>query len=129
MPYFSKLDENNIVIDVIFDTEENITNGTHGDPSRIIETDPHISGGYKLLRRTPYDLERDFNNPAAQKNFGQIGCKYHPEEGFFSTPQDYPSWQLDLESGWYLPPVDPPEGVTPIDWDEDNQRWILPDEI
>lgn len=128
MPYFAKINEENIVVDVVNDIQENVDAGIHGDPSKMIETDPDDYGGYKRAQSMEWGFERDMNNPAARKNFAQPGFEYNPEHDFFSPGRPYPSWQLDLETGWYLPPVAPPDGVTPIDWDEENQRWILPDE-
>lgn len=129
MPYFAKIDENNIVVEVINDTQENIETGKYGDISKLIETDPDDYSGYKRDHSIPWMIKPDMDRPALRKNFAQPGFIYNQEHDFFSPPSIYPSWQLDLESGCYLPPFAPPEGVTPIDWDEDNQRWILPDEI
>lgn len=55
------------------------------------------------------------------KNYAGIGYLF---DGIgFYEPQPFPSWTLDPDTYWWMPPVPKPQGLGWI-WDEENLNWI-----
>ena len=63
-----------------------------------------------------------------RKNYCGKGHIYHPPpiDGF-SHPQSFPSWNLDEDTCYWVPPVPYPEGAMSAppkyQWNEENQTW------
>jgi hypothetical protein len=106
MAYFAKVDENNIVTEVIIASQETIDSGIKGDASDWIET---YSGDGTPIR---------YN--AASK-----GYTYDKVNDAFIPPQmdTQSSWTLDANFIWQ-PPVPYPDDNESYGWDDDNQKWI-----
>lgn len=61
-------------------------------------------------------------------NFAGVDFIYYPEKENFSSPQPYSSWTLDQNCQWQ-PPIPYPSDGKLYTWDEQQQKWILNDEI
>ena len=99
MAYFAKIDENNIVVQVIVADQAFIDSGAVGDPASWIETkkDGSIRGRY------------------AGK-----GKVYDPSVDKFKPPKPYESWTYnETEDQWEAPIQEPNK---PLKEDE-NWRW------
>tara|TARA_Y100001972_G_C7407592_1_gene211477 strand:+ start:88 stop:474 length:387 start_codon:yes stop_codon:yes gene_type:complete len=126
MASFAKIDENNIVLEVVLVNDE------------IAKTE---EDGINFLK----DLYKDNNqrwvqtfDDGTRANFAGKGFKYILSEDVFIPPQPYPSWVLKKpEYIWESPIGDPPEtyddgltqkdGETPLgdfySWNEQKKIW------
>lgn len=120
MAYYAFLDQNNVVTEVIKGIDE--TELIEG-----LDTETwygNLRG--QVCKRTSYWTKGgvhygDDGSPAFRKNYAGIGYNFDGI-GFFA-PQPYPSWTLDLETYYWMPPVPMP---TQGDWywDEETLSWI-----
>lgn len=112
MRYFAKIDNNNIVTDVVvFEDVSLIEKGYFGDPTKWIETwKPEAAAQTSGIR----------GNPA------NVGSIYDPTLDRFYEKSPFPSWVLDKSSDiWkWVPPIPYPEPGKPYEWDEPTQTWI-----
>jgi hypothetical protein len=98
MAHFAKIDENNIVTQVVVvDNKEKILGGT--------------------WKQTSY-------NGNMRKNYAGIGYTYRADIDAFVPPKPFPSWLLNADAQWE-PPVAMPTDGQMYTWDEENINWIL----
>ena len=122
MAHFAKLDENNIVTDVItFSNQEVIDNG--GDLS--VEAENFVSA------RHPGTWKQTSYNRTFRKKYAGIGDTYDPVKDKFITAQPYASWSLDVDDEWQAPIsrpntkfFDDSTNVYMEKWKESTQEWI-----
>jgi hypothetical protein len=119
MAYFAKLDENDVVTDVL--TLNNIEMLTaEGVESEDMGKAFFIrwSGGYSKWVQTSY-------NGTIRKNYAGIGFTYDAGRDAFIPPQPYASWVLDEDTCQWTAPIDmPTEGN--YTWDESTHNWVAP---
>lgn len=108
MSHFAKLDENNVVTDVIVGDNSMPNEGYDWIISRI--------GGRWL--QTSY-------NGNIRKRFAGVGYTYNEELDAFIMPKPFDSWVLDEETADWVAPVAYPEDGLGYDWDEASQSWQL----
>jgi hypothetical protein len=115
MAHFAKLDENNIVLEVI------VINNLELDPANEESSGltwlENWSGGYINWKQTSY-------NGSIRKNYAGIGFEYRPDLDAFISPQPYPSWTLDEDAKWQAP-TPYPSGDGIYQWVEDDLNWQL----
>ena len=122
MAHFAKLDENNIVTDVItFSNQEVIDNG--GDLS--VEAENFVAA------RHPGTWKQTSYNHTFRKKYAGIGDAYDPVKDKFITAQPYASWSLDADDEWQAPIsrpntkfFDDSTNVYMEKWKESTQEWI-----
>tara|TARA_S200002703_G_scaffold150398_1_gene148724 strand:+ start:137 stop:586 length:450 start_codon:yes stop_codon:yes gene_type:complete len=122
MAHFAKLDDNNIVTDVItFSNQEVIDNG--GDLS--VEAENFVSA------RHPGTWKQTSYNHTFRKKYAGIGDTYDPVKDKFITAQPYASWSLDADDEWQAPIsrpntkfFDDSTNVYMEKWKESTQEWI-----
>jgi hypothetical protein len=105
MSNFAKLDENNIVIQVIVAEKDFINTGAVGDEFLWIQT--------------------SYNNNFRGKYAG-IGDTWDKVNEVFISPKPYSSWSLDDSFEWQAP-TPYPEDELLYYWSEDNLAWVLQD--
>lgn len=98
MSHFARIDENNIVQEVLVIEQAIIDTGLFGDPSRWIQTSYNTRGGQHLLGGTPL-----------RKNYAGIGFLYDPERDAFIEPKPFDEWVLDEETCSWVAPVPMPD--------------------
>jgi len=102
MSHFAKIDNNNIVTEVIVSEKDFINSGLVGDEFLWIQTS--YSGSFR-------------------KNFAGVGSTYDKTRDAFIPPKPYPSWTLVEDTcQWTAPSAMPDDGKT-YDWDEDTTSW------
>jgi hypothetical protein len=114
MANFTKLDENNIVIEVIV-----VANNTLDPSNEEISGIAFLtqwSGGYFNWKQTSY-------NGNIRYNYAGVGYTYDAVNDAFIAPKPYPSWLLDSNFNWQPPTPRPVEGL--YTWDEENQQWQI----
>ena len=98
MAHFAKLDENNIVTQVIVVNNDDMTDPHTGLEDEIIG----IAFCKKLLggnwKQTSYN-----NN--MRKRYAGVGYSYNAALDAFITPQPYASWTLDNETADWISPL------------------------
>ena len=132
MAHFAKLDENNVVTQVIVVDNKDITDPHTGQEDEILG----IAFCKKLLggnwRQTSYN-----NN--MRKRYAGIGYSYNAALDAFVPPQPYASWTLDNDTADWVSPLGAAPALTDAEvearsfyrWDEDAYQadnttgWVL----
>lgn len=118
MAHFALLDENNIVVTVLYGRDED--DGKEKELSERTgqtykQTSYNTRGGVHLNGGTPF-----------RYNFASIGFLFDPskgKDGAFIAPQPYPSWTLNNDTClWEAPTAYPTDGKYYI-WDESTVSW------
>lgn len=119
MAHFAKLDENNVVVDVIVVGDEYQDTyaewrATFGE--KYVQTSYNTRNGVHILGGTPL-----------RKNYAGIGGTYDEERDAFIPPKTFSSWVLDEDTCCWVPPVPMPEyydGGPDYHWSEETLSWI-----
>ena len=119
MAHFAKIDENNIVTQVLVIDQETINTGHFGDPSTFVQTSYNTRGGIHYGQ----DGQPD-NGVALRKNYAGIGYIYDPDRDAFYSPQPYNSWTLNEETCYWEAPTPMPTDGKLYTWDEDTTSWV-----
>ena len=104
MSHFAKLDNNNIVTQVIVAEQDFINSGMVGDSFRWVQT--------------------SYNNNF-RKNYAGVGCTYDRIRDAFIPPKTYPSWVLNEDTCRWDAPVDMPDDDNKYTWNEETTNWDL----
>ena len=116
MAHFAKLNENNVVTEVVVvsNSDTSDANGVEKESIGIAFCE-HLFGGTWL--QTSY-------NGNIRKNYAGIGYTYYSDIDAFVPPQPYPSWTLNPETAQWVPPVPYPNDGKAYTWDEATQSWV-----
>lgn len=117
MANFAKLDENNIVLEVLsVHNNELLVNDVESEAKGIAFL-VMWSGGYPFWKQTSY-------NNRIRKNYAGIGFTYDSQRDAFIAPQPYPSWTLVEDTcQWDAPVAYPTDGNIYV-WDETTISWV-----
>lgn len=122
MAHFARIDENNVVqqVIVVADKDTADANGNEMESIGVAFCQKLLGGNWK---QTSY-------NGNIRKNYAGIGYIYRADIDAFVAPQPYPSWVLDENAQWQAPvpmPSDAGTGEPPkmYRWDEATQSWVL----
>ena len=114
MAHFARIDQNNIVQEVIVIDPELITGGHWGDPDQWIQTSYNTYGGQHAT-----------GGNGLRKNFAARGMTYDPVRDAFIAPKPFDSWLLDEHTCQWSPPVPvPADADNKYIWNEEIQNWI-----
>ena len=102
MSHFAKIDNNNIVTEVIVAEQDFINSGVVGDSFLWIQT--------------------SYNN-SFRKNFASVGYTYDKTRDAFIPTQPYPSWTLNEDACLWECPVEYPDDGNMYNWNETDQQW------
>ena len=108
MAHFAKIDENNIVVDVLVVPNEEEHRGEEylneiGFTGRWIQTS---------------------YNRRIRKNYAGIGHSYNEELDIFLYPKPFESWVLDTVNGLWIAPIERPSDPNyTYSWNEENNNW------
>jgi hypothetical protein len=114
MAHFAKLDENNIVTEVIVvhNNELMDENGNESE-QKGIDFCANLLGGTWV--------QTSYNN-TFRKRYAGIGFNYDPINDVFLDPQPFPSWTLSSNFDWE-PPVPFPAEPWLYSWNEVTRMW------
>jgi hypothetical protein len=126
MAHFAKLDENNIVTQVIVVDNKDITDPFTGQEDEILG----IAFCKKLLGGNW--VQTSYNNNLRVRYAG-IGYSYNRALDAFVAPKPFESWVLNTETVDWESPVGPAPELTAeeteagsrYEWDEENTQWNL----
>ncbi len=102
MSHFAKINENNIVTEVIVAEKNFINSGKVGDEFLWVQT--------------------SYNNNF-RKNFAGKGYTYDSTRDAFIAPKPYPSWTLNEDTCQWESPVAYPDDGKKYEWDEATTNW------
>jgi hypothetical protein len=116
MAHFAKIDENNVVTQVVV-----VDNKDTADADGVEKE--HIGAAYleSVLGGTWKQTSYHGN---IRKNYAGIGYTYDADIDAFVAPKPYPSWVLDENAQWQAPVPMPDDGEM-YSWDETTQSWVL----
>ena len=118
MGHFAKIDDQNVVIDVIVVNNETLDNLPFPNSEAVgIAFLTDWSGGYTNWKQTSY-------NANFRKNYAGIGYTYDPILDAFIVPKPYPSWLLDANTCQWNPPIPYPTDGKKYSWNEEAQLWV-----
>jgi hypothetical protein len=108
MSHFAKINEDNVVVNVLVGDNEMPNEGYDW----IVEK----FGGTWI--KTSY-------NGNIRKNYAGVGYTYDEQRDAFIAPKPFPSWVLDEETCRWISPVELPNDGLTYSWDEVEQNWQL----
>ena len=105
MSHFAKLNNTNIVTEVIVAEQDFINSGSVGDSFRWVQT--------------------SYNNNF-RKQFGGVGMTYDKTRDAFIHSKPFASWTLDANNDWQAPVTYPDDGTEEkmYKWDEATTNWV-----
>jgi len=126
MAHFCKLDENNVVTQVIVVDNKDITDPHTGQEDEILG----IAFCKKLLGGNW--VQTSYNNNF-RKRYAGINYTYNKALDAFVAPKPFESWVLNTETAEWESPVGPAPALTEAEtaafsryeWDEENGAWNL----
>ena len=117
MAHFAKLDENNVVLQVIvINNIELLQDGVESE-AKGIQFLIDWSGGYTNWKQTSY-------NKRIRKNYAGVGYTYDSARDSFIPPKPFPSWVLNEETCQWGAPVAMPIDGQRYTWDEATTSWV-----
>jgi len=112
MAHFAKLNENNIVTQVIVVANaELLDNGVENENKGVAFCKALFGGEWVQTSYTG----------RIRKQFAGVDCRYDVDADVFVAPRPFPSWTLDANHDWQ-PPTPMPEG--PHFWNEEILTWV-----
>lgn len=117
MAHFAKLDDNNIVenVIVVHNNELLDENGNESEQKGIDFCQSNFGGRWI---QTSY-------NASIRKNYAGIGFSYDPTRDAFIGRKQYESWVLNEQTcRWEAPSPYPQDGKF-YEWNEDTLSWVL----
>ena len=116
MAHYCKLDENNVVTQVIVvdnkDTAD--ANGVEKESIGVAFCERLFGGTWK---QTSY-------NGNFRKNYAGIGYTYNADLDAFVPPKPFASWVLNEETAQWNAPVPMPNDGNRYQWDEETVSWV-----
>ena len=120
MAHFAKVDENNLVTQVIVIEQDMIDTGNWGNPSSWIQTYYNTRAG---VHNAPNSHTPD-GGVALRKNYAGIGYTYDETRDAFIPPKPYSSWVLVADTCQWEAPIAYPDDGKKYMWDEDVTNWV-----
>jgi hypothetical protein len=115
MAHFAKLNEQNIVMQVIVvANEELLDNGIESEEKGIAFCQSLFGGNW---------IQTSYNRKI-RKNYAGIGYTYDSQRDAFIAPQPYSSWTLVEETCQWTAPVAMPTDGKLYNWNESTLTWI-----
>jgi len=118
MGHFAKIDNNNIVLEVLVIDNDTLNNLPFPESEPVgVAFLTEWSGGYTNWKQTSY-------NANFRKNFAGVGYTYDSVLDAFIPPKLFPSWLLDTNTCYWQAPVPYPNDGKLYSWNEATQSWV-----
>jgi hypothetical protein len=121
MGYYAKIDENNIVTEVIVSNIDFIN--SLEESSSYIETSKNMYGGVYYDENTNQPSSNQ--SQLLRKNYAGIGYIYDENRDAFIPPKPFNSWVLNEPSCLWDAPTAMPDDGEIYTWNEVTQTWDL----
>jgi len=115
MAHFAKLDENNIVVQLVVISNDDMLDENGNESEAIGAATCEMTAGAGNWIQTSF-------NSNFRKQYAGIGFSYDPTADVFILPKPYESWVLNENFDWD-PPVPKPDNVNRYIWNEENLEW------
>lgn len=112
MAHFAKLDQNNVVTEVVVVSNDVATNEETG-----------VSFLRTLYNEPTANWKQTSYNATFRKNFAGVGYTYDSNRDAFISQKPYESWILNEDTCKWQPPVVRPDGS--YKWNEETQTWDI----
>lgn len=126
MSHFAKLNENNIVIDVLVGRQED-----DGQEEALCLRTGDVYKQTSYNTRGGVHYNPDTGEPSAdqtkafRKNYAAIGDTYDAERDAFISPKPFTSWILNEQTCIWEAPTPYPTGTGKVyDWSEETTSWV-----
>lgn len=122
MAHFAKINENNIVTQVVVVNDSDANNDTEGQNflNNLFKT----THTWKKTSYNTYGNSHRLGGTPYRKNFASVGFTYDSSRDAFIEPKPYNSWTLNETTCLWEPPVAYPSDGKSYEWDESNQEWV-----
>ena len=122
MAHFAKINESNIVTQVVVVNDSDGDNDTDGQNflNNLFKT----THTWKKTSYNTYGNTHRLGGTPYRKNFASVGFTYDSSRDAFIEPKPYNSWTLDETTCLWEPPVTYPSDGKSYEWDEDNRQWV-----
>ena len=122
MAHFAKINESNIVTQVVVVNDSDGDNDTDGQNflNNLFKT----THTWKKTSYNTYGNTHRLGGTPYRKNFASVGFTYDSSRDAFIEPKPYNSWTLDETTCLWEPPVAYPTDGKSYEWDEDNRQWV-----
>lgn len=117
MAHFVKLNENNIVTQVVVVNNDVLLKADNTESELKGKQFLNATFGQAKWVQTSY-------NGNFRKKYAGIGDTYDETNDVFIAPQPFNSWSLDSNFDWQPPTPYPTDGEY-YSWNEENQTWDL----
>ena len=148
MSHFAEIDAGGMVLQVIVAEQDYIDSGALGPSENWVKTSFNVSGGIYYDPETgeaPENQDEYINDDYPErkrKNFAARGGYYLADEDMFIGRKpgswneakqrfdEFPSWEVNSETGIWEPPVSRPASIDAEKyvWNEEDQQWDLVEE-
>jgi len=115
MAHFARIDENNVVTQVIVVANKDTADANGNEVESI-----GVAFCQKLFGGTWVQTSYNGN---IRKNYAGVGYTYDADIDAFVPPKPYASWVLNDVAQWEAPVAMPDDGQM-YSWDEDSQSWV-----
>jgi hypothetical protein len=106
MAHFAKIDENNIVQEVLV-----VDNSLEHRGEDFLVNELGLGGRW---------IQTSYNGNF-RKQYAGVGYYYDETKDIFVSPQPFQSWTLDINNNWKAP-IEKPNNL--CYWDEETLNWI-----
>ena len=120
MAYYTFLDSNNIVTEVIPGKDETDTSHDWEEWYSNFRGQPCKRTSYNTYANT-----HRLGGTPFRKNFGEIGFTYDATRDAFIPPKPFASWSLNEDTCIWDAPMPQPNDGRFYYWDEETVSWIL----
>ena len=122
MAHFAKINESNIVTQVVVVNDSDGDNDTDGQNflNNLFKT----THTWKKTSYNTYGNTHRLGGTPYRKNFASVGFTYDSSRDAFIEPKPYNSWTLDETTCLWEPPVAYPSDGKSYEWDESNRQWV-----
>ena len=122
MAHFAKINESNIVTQVVVVNDSDGNNDTDGQNflNNLFKT----THTWKKTSYNTYGNTHSLGGTPYRKNFASVGFTYDSSRDAFIEPKPYNSWKLNETTCLWESPVAYPSDGKSYDWDEDNRQWV-----
>jgi hypothetical protein len=128
MSHYAKVNDKDIVTNVIVADQEFIDSYVDTQPGRFVQTSYNTFGGVHYDTSVTPPVPSADQSKALRKNFAGKGFKYDKQRDAFIPPKPFPSYVLNEETCLWDAPVAMPTDA-PSDkiymWDEPTVSWVL----
>ena len=117
MAYFARLDENNVVVEVLA-VENSVLNDLPYPESEAIGVN-FLNGifNYSKWKQTSYNKNFRFH-------FASVNYSYDENYDVFLPPKAFPSWTLNTETFLWQASVAYPNDGKEYQWNEETLSWV-----